>query len=211
MAYSALGSSCYLKGSLDEAESNLLKGFEYCEKANQVVWGANACFWLGQLYTEKDDYNRANDFLEKGIAIFLEQGRLFPSLNNLFKASILRVKVLSKDQDIPIGELPEFFENNRMKLFEGISAKVIGEILLNINDQHLPDAEYWIRKAIELDERNRMINFLGFDHALHAELFKRKDDKSKAKETLLKAIEILKECGADGWVKKYEEKLASLS
>jgi len=38
------------------------------------------------------------------------------------------------------------------------------------------------------------------DHALYAELFKRKGDQSKAKENLNKAIEILKECGADGWV-----------
>ena len=52
---------------------------------------------------------------------------------------------------------------------------------------------------------------LGQDYAFYAELFKRKGDQSKAKETLNKAIEILKECGADGWVEKYEKELASLS
>lgn len=49
------------------------------------------------------------------------------------------------------------------------------------------------------------------DYALYAELFKRKSDQSKAKENLNKAIEILKGCGADGWVEKYEEELAALS
>jgi hypothetical protein len=39
-------------------------------------------------------------------------------------------------------------------------------------------------------------------------LFKRKGDKPKAKENLNKAIEIYKECGADGWMKKAEEELA---
>jgi len=32
-----------------------------------------------------------------------------------------------------------------------------------------------------------------------------------AKENLNKAIEILKECGADGWVEKYEKELAAIS
>jgi hypothetical protein len=41
---------------------------------------------------------------------------------------------------------------------------------------------------------------LGQDYAFYAELFKRKGDQVKVKETLLKAIEILKECGRmAGW------------
>jgi len=42
-------------------------------------------------------------------------------------------------------------------------------------------------------------------------LFKREGDQPKVRENLGKAIEIMKECGADGWVEKYEEELASLS
>jgi len=43
------------------------------------------------------------------------------------------------------------------------------------------------------------------------QFFNRKGDQPKAKENLSKAIEILKECGADGWIKKAEEELAALS
>ena len=69
----------------------------------------------------------------------------------------------------------------------------------------------WIKKAIEADNRNGMIWWhLGRDYALYAELFKRKRDQSKAKENLNKAIDIFKECGADGWVEKYEKDLAEL-
>jgi len=55
-----------------------------------------------------------------------------------------------------------------------------------------------------------MIFFLTQDYALYAELFKRKGDQSKAKENLNKAIKILTECGADGWIEKYEKELALL-
>jgi hypothetical protein len=47
------------------------------------------------------------------------------------------------------------------------------------------------------------------DYALYAELLKRKGEQSKVKENLAKAIEIFKECGADGWVEKYKKELAA--
>ena len=39
----------------------------------------------------------------------------------------------------------------------------------------------------------------------------RSGDLPKAKENLNKAIEIFTECGADGWVDKYEKELATIS
>ena len=55
-----------------------------------------------------------------------------------------------------------------------------------------------------------MMLHLGKNYALYAYLLNRKDDRSKAKENLCKAIEIFKECGADGWVDKYEKELVQL-
>ncbi|MGZ3535964.1 MAG: hypothetical protein ACXU9K_12165 [Thermodesulfobacteriota bacterium] len=100
--------------------------------------------------------------------------------------------------------------NNKVKVAEGWFQRYIGEILLNIDDQHLSEAEHWIQNAIEADQRDRMMFHLGKDYALYAELFKRKGDRLKAKENLGKTIEILKECGADGWVEKYKRELATL-
>jgi len=56
-----------------------------------------------------------------------------------------------------------------------------------------------------------MMFHLGKDYALYADLFNRKGDRLKAQENLGKAIEILKECGADGWVEKAEKELAQIS
>ena len=67
------------------------------------------------------------------------------------------------------------------------------------------------KSAIEADKRNGMMFCLGKDYALCAALFRRKGDQLKAGENLHKAIEILNECGADGWVEKYEKELAALS
>jgi hypothetical protein len=118
---------------------------------------------------------------------------------------------LNNDQNIKLSGIFENYESINIKVFKGWAARYVGEILLNIDNKHISEAEDWIKKAIETDKRNCTMWSLGGDYALYAELFKRKVDKSKAKENLTMAIDIFKECGADGWVKKYEEEMASLS
>ena len=83
----------------------------------------------------------------------------------------------------------------------------IGRIPSNIDDQHLAEAEDWIQKAIEADKRNDMRWQLAMDYESYAEVLKRKGDQSKARETLSTAIDIFKECGAYGWVEKYQKEM----
>ena len=82
---------------------------------------------------------------------------------------------------------------------------------MNIDNQHLIDAEHLVEKAIDADRKNGMRFHLAKDYVLYSELFKQKNDRSKAREMLGRAIEIFKECTADGWVEKYEKELATLS
>jgi tetratricopeptide (TPR) repeat protein len=141
----------------------------------------------------------------------LENIRLWPSWANAGKVGSARSKVMNKEKDVDLESLYIHSRNNKVKAAEGWVARCIGEILLNIDDQHISEAEHWIQKAIEADQRNRMMFHLGKDYALYTDLFKRKGDRSKAQENLGKAVEIFKECGADGWVVKAEKELAKLS
>ena len=52
---------------------------------------------------------------------------------------------------------------------------------------------------------------LGRTYAVYSDLYRKEGEASNTKENLNKAIEILKECGADGWVEKYEKELAAFS
>jgi Tfp pilus assembly protein PilF len=85
--------------------------------------------------------------------------------------------------------------------------KYLAEILINLEGNHLNTAEKWIHEAIEADRKNGMKFCLGRDYVLSAEIYQRKGDPLKAKENINKAIAIFKECGADGWVEKYEKEL----
>jgi len=211
LAYSSNGILSYIKGRFHKTEDYLLKGLAFLERTNQVIFTSWASGWLGMIYTEMGEYENAQAYYNKAKAILLKHGKLSPSLINMWTVSISRAKVLNQDQDINLPDLFECYQNNKSKVYEGWMARDIGEILLNMDDYPISEAEGWVKKAIESDKRNGMMWYLGRDYALYAELFKRKGDKSKAKENLNKAINILKECGADGWVEKYEKELASVS
>jgi len=209
-SYTSHGISCLGMGLLHEAEKYLLKGIEFCERINFPSWGGAAQFHLGQTYFEMEDFPLSKEHYEKGSWVF-EHNRLTPSMANLAKVGLARSKVMNKEKDVDLVSLYAHSKNNKVKAYEGWIQRYIGEILLNIDDQHLSEAEHWIQKAIEADQRNRTMFSLGKDYALYADLFKRRGHRPKTQENLSKAIEILKESGADGWVEKYERELATIS
>jgi len=210
LAYTVHGMSCYGKGLLGEAEKHLLKATEFFERIDYHSWNAVARFFLGETYFEMGDFSKSKDHYEKS-SWGLENIRIWLSVANLAKVGLARSKVMNKEKDVSLESLFTHSRNNKVKADEGPFQRYIGEILLNIDDQHMSEAEHWIQKAIEADQRNRTMFNLGNDYALYAELLKRKGDRLKAQENLGKAIEILKECGADGWVEKYEKEMATTS
>jgi tetratricopeptide (TPR) repeat protein len=210
IAYVIDGIFYHGKGFPGEAEKYLLRGLKFCETINYYFWDFAARINLGETYFETGDFPRSKEYYEKGIRV-LEDNRLAPSWANLQKVGVARSKVMNKEKDVNIESLCAYSRNNKVKVIEGSIQRYIGEILLNIDDQHISEAEHWIQNAIEADQRNRMMFHLGQDYALYAELFKRKGERLKTRENLGKAIEIFKECGADGWIEKYEKELAALS
>jgi tetratricopeptide (TPR) repeat protein len=155
------------------------------------------------------EYEKAQDYYEQGI-LALERTRIYPFWANMWKVSMARSKVLNKDQDIKLRDLFECYENIKVKVAKGWTARHLGEVLLNIDDLPISEAEDWVNKAIEVDKKNCTLWSLGGDYAFYAEMFKQKGDPSEAKEKLNKAIEIFKECGADRWEEKCKKELMAL-
>jgi tetratricopeptide (TPR) repeat protein len=207
-AYISDGVLCYAKGFPEAAVDHLSKGAEFCERIHYHSWNAYAQFHLGEIYFETGDFAKSKEHYEKSGV--LEKIRLFPSWLNLRKVGLIRLKVMNKEKDVNLESLYTYSRYNKIRVIEGWIQRYVGEILLNIDHQHMSEAEHWIQEAIEADQRNRMMFHLGKDYALYAELFKRKGDRLKVQENLGKAIEIFKECGADGWVVKVEKELAAL-
>lgn len=207
-SYSSYGTACYFKGFFEEANTYLSDGRSLCGRANQLAWETVSLMFLGLLHTDMGKYQIAQDYYEKAILI-LESNKLTPSWKSNLKSSLIRSKVLSNDVEIGLLELFANFENIKLKVCKGWTASIIGEVLLNTNIDS-SEAEIWIKKAIEAHKSNDMYWFLAKDYTIYAELFKRKRDLQKTRENLSKAIEIFRECGADGWVENYEKELVEL-
>ena len=204
------GISCFGRGALEEAANLFLRGIELCEKINHHFWNSINNHYLGEICFELGDHQIAKDHYMKAISSMERIGWL-PSWVNLNKMALERSRVINNERNIDLKLLHAYVSENKVRQYEGWMRRYVGEILLNIEDHHMSEAEDWIGKAIEADERNGMMFDLGRDYALYSKLFKRKGDQPKTRENLGKAIKILKECSADGWVEKYEKELAALS
>ena len=99
---------------------------------------------------------------------------------------------------------------NKFKPNEGIIESTIADILIKIDPKFIPEAEASVRAAIAADERNQTKWYLGQDYAVYSEVCRIKGDVPMARAHLMRAIEIFRECGADGWVSKYEKQLAAI-
>ncbi|UCE53443.1 MAG: AAA family ATPase [Desulfobacterales bacterium] len=209
MAHMCVGSAHYLAGFNKEAEEHLLKGANLAAKID-FLWGNFQTHWeLGRLYFRNENYPKSELHFSQAFST-LNKSNLFPSYRNLFKLGIARTRVKMNEKIADLESLYKYWDENKQKGYQGLIAKYIAEILLNIDDWHISDAEEWINKAIEIDKRHCMMVELGRNYATYSEFFKQKNDLSKARENLEKAIKILKECGADGWVEKYEKAMAEL-
>ena len=173
------------------------------------MWNALSHFYLGELHFEIGDYQKSKVHYRKAIKLF-EEIKLFPSLLHLCKIGLTRNKAMNNESDIDFESMIHFVAKNNMKFLDGSIRRYSGETVLNMGGQYLSQAEKLINKAIDSDKQNGVMWHLGKDYAFYAELFKRKGDLAIAKEKLNKAIGILQQCGADGWVEKYEKDLAEL-
>jgi class 3 adenylate cyclase/tetratricopeptide (TPR) repeat protein len=209
LAYTHHGISCYGKHLLEESLEFLIKGAIFCERINYHLLDAIAKFNMAEAYFDTGKYQKSLNYYNEVISI-LKVCKTMPSLLSLSRIGVARVKAVNKKKDINIESLYNYHRTNRMKLLDGWMSRYIGEILLNLDEQKMSEANHWIENAIEADTANEMMLNLGKDHALYAELLKRKGDRLEAREKLGKAIDILKECGAKGWVEKYEKELTKL-
>jgi tetratricopeptide (TPR) repeat protein len=209
MAYPSHGVSCYYKGLLEEALPNLKIGVDYTEKINMAAHNALAHQYLGHVYIQQGKFQKARKHYEETIRI-REKSLLFPSSANLNRIALARVRCLGGEKFMEFDCIYRYARENRVKIYEGTVARYIGEILLHANEQSISSAEFWIEKAIKANTQNGMRCDLGWDYILYSEFFLKMARLGEARDCINRAIGIFKMCGADGWVKKLEERLSGL-
>jgi tetratricopeptide (TPR) repeat protein len=198
-----------MKGLLGSAITYLEKGIDYCERIQFLSVNALAEIYLARTYMAIEEYEKSKNHHDKAI-LLIEKNRFMSSWRYQALMSRARLNVIGQSENINKEILYQYYNRNRVNLYGGLLSRYFAEILTKSGNQNLTEAEEWIEKAIEADRKYEMQFYLAKDYALYAELHKHKGDLSAAKDHLGKAIEIFKQCGADGWVEKYEKELVSL-
>ena len=208
-AYTICGLSIYGKGHLQEAKDHALKGIDFSEKIKHSLIVSLANDILAYIYFDMREYEASQKHLQRANNI-VRDNPFNPSHINSCKLALLKVNLM-KGVHIDLESMYDLYNEIETPVSKSYAQRNIGEILLVLGDSFLSEAEDWIKRAIEFDKRNGMLWNLARGYALYADLFKRKGDLPKAKERLNTAIGIFKDCGADGWVEKYEKELEALS
>jgi tetratricopeptide (TPR) repeat protein len=208
-AYPVLGTSYYGKGWLKDAIIAFSKGVDLCEKLNLSMWSAVARWMFAECYFEVGEYQQSKHQYQVAVQL-LEQSNAHASLiaNNKIGAEMAALATGSKDIDMEI--LNRYLTEGKYNYGKVWQTRYIAQILLNSYKHHSVEANNWIKKSIQAAEQNHMMWHLAKSRVLYAEFFKQNGETSKAKKQLSKAIEIFRECEAEGWVEKYENEFVSL-
>ncbi|UCE53567.1 MAG: AAA family ATPase [Desulfobacterales bacterium] len=209
-AYSVHGISCFGKGFFEEALEFLFKGREISRKLDQYWWRPWSNHSLGEVYFEIGEYQKARDHYEEAASLFFRYGN-WPSFSTVSKIALAKAQMFNDEEEVNLDNLYGYVSLPKAKLVEGWIRRYISEILLIIDKRRIPEAEKWIKEAITADGRNGTLFELARDYLVYWEVLKRKGNETQALESLQKAMEIFRKCGADGWVEKYEKELVALS
>jgi tetratricopeptide (TPR) repeat protein len=210
MAYSCYGSTSYYQGLYEEAEDHLLRGIGFCENTTHFTWGSWASNFLGDMYFDLGNYEKSIEAYQKAFS-FLEKRRFGPSWLTLTKVAITRARVVRGDPEISLKEALKLPGQNKNRAFAGWIAQYTADTLFHLSDQLISQARSWADKAIELDRQNGTRLLLGRDYLLSARIWNRMGNHAKGREDLVQAVEIFRQCGADGYLTRASQELAVLA
>jgi len=206
-AYSAHGISCFGKGLFEEALKFLHTGREFSMKLDQRWWKPCSNHFLGEVYHEIGEYQKAIDHYEEAATLFSLYDN-WPVFIIVSKIGLTRTQIFNDKEDFNLETLYSYLSMPKAKLVEGWTRRYISEILMEIDRGRISEAKDWIKEAIIADRKNGTLFELAKDYLMYVKILKRMGDETQASEKLQRALEIFRECGAEGWVEKYEKEFS---
>jgi class 3 adenylate cyclase/tetratricopeptide (TPR) repeat protein len=208
LAHSMIGMVQSAQGLLAEARQHLAQGLRYLEGTAQTAWRAMILSVLADTLRELGKYAEAEARCRDALSV-LEEGRLLPSWRNVLKLRIVHNQALAGQVDVSIDELHRWRRACRLRVFEGLTARLIAEILLATREDAIPEVGELLDEAVAADRANGTRWHLAQDFACLAELHRRRGDEAEMSECFSQARDIFHECGASGFAAEMERRMTA--
>jgi len=209
-AHCAAGLTYYMYGDLERSIKHFTNSLEMLKKCGFFTLAAVSSWHLAMSYLYLNKYEDALIYCNTALHLN-KKGNYFPSFSKCLELIVAFVRVMKKDEHINVNEILSNYHDINIVIADISVSYYAGKIILNTDHNNVRQADKWINKSIETCKKYGMQCLLARSYALYSEYYQKIGDTVKAKESLNKAIEIFKECGADGWVAKYEQLLSVLS
>ena len=118
--------------------------------------------------------------------------------------ALARAVLAAGQTDLDIPSLVQLLKTNKSKLYYGMMACHLADILFHLGKTHFEKAESWLQEAILNHEQRGMKWDLARDWMVFAEFLKLQGRSEEEKDYLTKALRLFSQCGAEGWCRKIE-------
>ncbi|MEJ2587071.1 MAG: adenylate/guanylate cyclase domain-containing protein [Deltaproteobacteria bacterium] len=209
-AHFSMGMAYYLKRQLEDATKHLIMSCDLSVRIGFLLIQSGAEFLLGDTYFSLGEIKKSKKHLANAVWL-LKSNDFYPSFMRVCELALARVMAFNKEEIPNLDSLSAYADKNNIMLFGGRMRRYVAEVMLYLNDSDMRKADKLIQEAIAVDSQNKNFYDLPQDLAVSAKIHRRMGDQSTVKAALSESVRIYRECGADGWVEKYEKELASLS
>jgi tetratricopeptide (TPR) repeat protein len=187
-----LGLSYFFNGQLQEAENVIRPGLDVLEKLGLEVISVTAQYYLAPVLIANGQMKQGTELLEKARKILSKNQRSV-------HYAISEYVIGEVNSQIATGPKPSL----------AIMAKNMGFLVKNV-PYATRKAEEHFKKAIELFKEIGMKSFLGQAYLSRGLMYKASKRNDEARQFILEAINLFKECEAEGFLKQANEALESL-
>jgi len=210
LTYTSLTRSSYYKGYFEEAKSHAFQAIDFCRKTNLALWEVLAQGHLGEIYFDTGEFRKSSEHFNNAIRYY-ENTKYFPASLKFHRLGLKKNEIKIKEIDIDLKTLPETAQDIRWECYQSGITRYVAELIMECGEKYRNETVDSIEKSIKTAQHNGMRWDLARAHALYSEFFKRQNNLPQAREQMNKAIDIMKECGAEGWVERYEKELGELN
>ena len=211
LAYSGLGSGYIFLGKYGKALNCIENGLKIQNDEKISVMLSIHYIFLSLAHYEMGKLENARRSIEEAVKLSQTNGeKMFEGLSLEIQGRILSKMHSSHSRKAEecIRRGMTLLDNLKLRPFCSWGYFFLGELYGDTGQRE--KALENLKKAEDNFREMGMDHWLAMTYAAYADLSKRQGDLSNAEENLHNAIKILKECGADGWVKKYEKQLTAL-